>query len=234
MPNLKKHFEYRRRIRIAWVYFAGSIWKFFHRAPLISLIGMDGTGKSTAINNLEKIFVQAGIKYSTIYTGRGRDNILPIQFFGKPYKKLEKKAEKKKKQAKHSVLKQIIYTLASPVFALDLFIRYFIRIWPKRLAKQVVITDRYSSDILLMANVPIFIKKFLYSFIPNPNLSLYLWNKPSILIKRKPDHTLEELERQEKLFAEINKKLKPVKIKSEDIEQTTEEIADNVFKKILN
>jgi thymidylate kinase len=237
MPKLKKHFETKNLLKIWFgVYLRGAVWKLpylFKSSPLISFIGMDGAGKTTHTNRLKEILDNNKISYSVVYTGRGRNNILPIQFFGKPYKKIEEKAKKKNKKIKKSFNKKLIYTLAAPIFALDLWLRYFIRIWPKRKTKKIVITDRYLTDILLMANVPMFFKKFLYFFLPKPTKTIYLWNKAEILHKRKPDHSLEDLKRQEMLFSELNKKIKPLAIKSEKKEKTAEEVAEAVFAQIF-
>lgn len=231
IPELKRKFEFKRILKISYIYLYGMFWKIprlIKNAPLISLTGMDGAGKTTAVNALKKIFEKNRVKYSIVYTGRGRENILPIQFFGQKYKKSEKKERRLKE---FSLKKRIVYTLAAPVFAFDLFLRYLTRILPKRKTKEVVVTDRYSSDILLMANVPMFIKKILYFFLPKPTLTIYLYNRPEVLHKRKPDHPLDDLKRQEKLFEEINKKIRPVKIKSENVKETVEKVSKIIFEK---
>jgi len=234
--KIRKYFEKKKMFKIWNVYLKGALWKLprlFKKAPLISLIGMDGVGKTTATRNLKKIFEENNIDYSIIYTGRGRENILPVQFFGKRYKRIEERIEKKRRTRKTPIWKNIIYTLSSPIFALDQLIRYIARIWPKRKTKRVVITDRYSTDILLMANVPMCFKIILHSFFPKPTQTIYLWNKPSILHKRKLDHPLEDLERQKKIFSDINKTIKPIAIKTENIKQTTEDIAEIIFNQIF-
>jgi len=186
---------------------------------------MDGAGKSTTTNALQEMFKKSLVKSSLIYTGRGRANILPIQAVGRSYKKVEARAKIFKP------IKKIIYTCAAPVFALDLFIRYWLVIWPKRKTKHLVMTDRYSSDMLLMVNVPDFMRKLLYFFLPKPTFTIYLWNKPEVLNKRK-QHPLKDLQRQEKLFAKINRKIKPVKIKSQKPDQTLAEAAKTIFKRL--
>ncbi|MBN2421503.1 hypothetical protein JXB27_04455 [Candidatus Woesearchaeota archaeon] len=244
MPNLKRRFENRRIFKIAKVLLCGSVWKIhrlFKLAPLVSLIGMDGTGKTTTVSYLKEAMDKNRIKYLVYYAGRGRNNILPIQFFGKVYKKAEEKHESSKVQSNHtknktkktSLLKKTAYTIAAPVFAFDLFMRYWFKIFPARLKNQVVITDRYASDILLMANVPRWLKNFLYLFLPKPTSTIYLWNKPEVLHARKTAHPLDDLQRQEKIFAEIKNKVKYVTIKSEGIDKTTKEVAEKVFSSIF-
>ncbi len=232
MPELKNRFESRRLFKIVKVYICGVLWKIpylFKNAPLISLIGMDGAGKTTMAEQLKKIFEKNNIRHAVVYTGRGRYNILPIQLFGKPYKKLEGTFEKKMPR-KVSSWKKIIYSIAAPVFALDLFLRYFFIILPKRKTKRIVVTDRYSTDILLMANVPMPLKKFLYSFFPKPTMTVYLWNTPEILHKRKPDHPLEDLKRQEEIYSMILPLLHPLKVKSIELNKTQDTILKELSK----
>lgn len=256
MPSLKRGFEFRNSLKIALVFVGGAVWKIpyiFKSAPLVSLIGMDGTGKTTTTEVLRELFEKNKIKYSMLYTGRGRNNILPIQFFGKIYRKAESSKKSSKissenskreansrksdsnaeNQKQSSFIKKAIYTLAAPVFAFDLLLRYWFKIWSARMKKQIVVTDRYCTDILLMANVPMFFKKMLYSLFPKPSLTIYLWNKPEVLHSRKTAHPLDDLKRQEKIFADINKKVKPLAIKSEGIEKTTKQVAEAVFSEIF-
>jgi thymidylate kinase len=224
----KIHLLKSKIIKYAWM-----AKRFFMNAPLVSFIGMDGTGKTTQTNLLKQRLDNSLITNAVIYTGRGRNNILPIQFFGQKYEKIEKKRQNNKNQDKKdqtSLKKKIIYTLAAPVFAFDLFLRYWVVIWPTRKIKQIVITDRYSTDILLMANVPMLFKKIMYPFFPKPSLTVYLYNDPKILCRRKKGHPLEDLYRQKRIFSKINKKIKPWKIKSEEIDKIVEKIS----RKILN
>ena len=117
---------------------------FLKNSPMISIIGPDGSGKSTMTQTLYEVLKNSGWKVDLIYAGRGKKNIIPIKKVGNIYKKKEKK-EKVKKSTK-----RILYTLSAPIYTRDLLIRYYTQIVPKRKQKHIVITDRYCSDILLM------------------------------------------------------------------------------------
>lgn len=216
-------------IKLIW-----GIWRLTQNAPLVSFIGMDGTGKTTMTNLLKKKLDRSLITNELVYTGRGKNNILPIQFFAKPFVNKTDKVETISKKNKLSIhenthlFTKIMRTLSAPLFALDLFLRYWIVIWPKRKTKQIVLTDRYSTDILLMKNVPALVKKILYLFFLKPTLIIYLYNHPNILHKRKPDHPIQDLYRQQKIFAQINKQIKPIKIKSDVLEKTLNKICETI------
>ena len=232
-----------QRLFIAlYVRMCSAIWHGLRRlrsAPLISFIGMDGTGKTTATNALISLLQKNNIRSALIYTGRGRKNILPIQFFGKRYKRMEEKIDNQQKEvsddpfATVSWKRSLMYTFAAPVFACDLLLRYFMHIFPKRHADIVVITDRYSSDLLVMKHVPEWFRMFLYTFFPRPTQVIYLYNKPSVLYQRKPNHPHGDLERQQLVFHCILPIIHPHKIKSITKKRTAQAVAEICFKTIL-
>jgi len=219
------------------------IWKFsnlFKKSPMITFMGMDGAGKTTTTNEMIKILNKNHLKSALIYTGRGKNNLLPIQYFGRKFKKIEMKKDNSKlnnpneyKIKKPSTKKKIIYSLAAPIFALDLIIRYYVQIWSKRKTKEIVLTDRYSTDLLLMKNVPEWEKRFLYAISPKPSKVIYLYNDIEVLHKRKPNHPFDDLQRQEKLFKKINSKLEPIKIKNEDLGETKKIVSEIIFEQLL-
>ncbi|MBU0667074.1 MAG: hypothetical protein ABIC91_08985 [Nanoarchaeota archaeon] len=219
------------RVFLKWIVFQNKHW--FLRAPLISVIGMDGSGKTTTTKNIMQIFKDNDLSAKLIYTGRGSHNILPISFFGRPYKKLEKKVESKKKN-KNTLLKKVIYSASAPIFALDLFLRYIFRVMPARKKYSVVITDRYAFDLLLMDNVPLTLRKILYCLFPKPTLIIYLYNDLNVLHKRRPTHPILDLERQKKLFDGFQKTLNFVCVKTEDKQRTSENVSEIIFNYLLD
>ncbi len=235
----KKQFELKKALKIARVYVFGAVWKLFNInfAPVVSLTGMDGAGKTTNLENIARVLGKNKIKYKVMLSGRGKANVLPIQFFGKIYRKVSKEKLKSEidrkemltKKESPNIFKKIIYTVAAPVFAFDLFIRYWLGVFPKRFFNEVIITDRYSTDMLLMEHVPMFFKKFLYSLLPKPTKTIYLYNSPEVLFKRKRDQPFYDLVRQEKLFNEMNRKINPTKIKSEAIGETKKKVLEAAF-----
>lgn len=224
--------------------FTSLAWRWFRQrknpfrlAPLISIVGPDGAGKSTLVSCLADGLQKSGRKISLVYTGRGRGHFLPITRLGKAYKRKEKKDEEKKranlvgefsgknrereKEEKGKEGKEreengaggkgkrkLLYTLAAPVFTLDLLLRYWLRIFPQRLGKRIVITDRYCSDIILMENVPFAFKRFLLGFFPQPTVSVFLYNSPAVLHQRRPAESLAELERQLGIFGKFRYSLR--------------------------
>lgn len=237
-PEIKKSLVKRNLFPIAKMFLLSSLWKvsrLIKPSPLVCFIGMDGSGKSTVTKNLSQILEDNKISYSLVYTGRGRNHILPIKYFGKKYRKHENKKVEKDKVSKKSLKKKIIYSLAAPVFMLDLYLRYLKYIFPKRRTNEIVVVDRYATDILLMDNVNESFKKILYSLFPRSNLVVYLYNDPKVLYSRKPEHPRGDLERQEKLFSQIIPTLGNVKkIKSVSENQTLEESSQLIFDKLLN
>jgi len=200
------------------------------KGKLVSFIGMDGAGKSTIVRAIHKTLENKGFKVSSVYIGRGRANLLPIQFFGKLYRKAGGIESNVAVKGKTFEKISIMHTLAAPIFAADLLLRYFFVIVPKLIINDFVITDRYSTDILLMNKVPMKLKKFLYYFFPKPNKIIYIYNTLSILHKRKPEHPLEDLKRQEKLFAKIFSFVKVHKIKNDKLNNSISQIINLIEK----
>lgn len=214
------------------VYILGGFWKFLwysKNKPLISFIGMDGSGKTTITNRIIEILKKNNLKVSRVYTGRGRNNVLPIQLFGSLYRKAGGKPNLKIRKNDKKI--SILQTIAAPIFALDLLLRYVFQIIPLRKKNHFTITDRYSTDILLINKVPKILKNFLFVFFPKPTLIFYLHNKPEILTKRKK-HPIEDLYRQEKIFLKITEKVKSINIKSENLTIMENEIVKKIIETI--
>ena len=247
IPRIQENFKYgklSRRMQLLksnlhkYLWFA---WRLTKNAPLVSFIGMDGTGKTTMTNLLKEKLDRSLITNELIYTGRGRNNILPIQFFAKPFvsktvnigNQNEHKTDKQNKSEKTGIIQKILCTLSAPIFAFDLLLRYWLVILPKRKTKQIVLTDRYSTDILLMKDVPMILKRIMFAFFPRPTITIYLYNTPKTLHKRKPDHPLGDLYRQQKIFVKINRMIQPKKIKSDRIDWTSGLITEVVSNTLI-
>lgn len=198
--------------------------------PLISIIGPDGSGKSTATKEVLNYLNKFGYKTSLIYTGRGRDHILPISNIGYKYKKREIKKETQEKPKKITFKKKLLYTMSAPVFTLDLALRYLLRILPKRRSEHIVITDRYCSDITLMKNVPFWYKRILLSIFPKPTINIFLYNTAEVLHERRLEESVDELNRQLEIF---NKFKYSLRVKTEDKERDTNKIISFVVREML-
>ena len=79
-----------------------------------------------------------------------------------------------------------------------------------------------------MNKVPSWLKSFLYLFFPKPDETFYLYNTITILHKRKSDHPVEDLKRQEKIFAKLVKKVNATKVKNDKLNKTVGKIFDNI------
>ncbi|MEK6950823.1 MAG: hypothetical protein AABX13_03830 [Nanoarchaeota archaeon] len=209
------------------------LWWQDHLDPylLISVIGPDGAGKSTAADSLYSCLREYRRKVALVYFGRGRGNVLPITRLGRRYKHHEKQRDRRWDQRHHPSRwgRTMLYTLAASIFTLDQLLRYWFSVMPKRRSKTIVVTDRYCSDLLLMKHVPLALKKALLTLFPKPTLTFYLYQDPAILHQRRPQEPVEELQRQLSLFAELKRDLHLVKIKTRDIEKDGELVITTVL-----
>src|SRR3989344_160113 len=182
---------------------------------LISFIGIDGAGKTSLVNLLKKEIEKKNYSVQIVYAGRGRSNVLPIQILGKIYRKSGGSESNVPINGRKFEKLSVIHTLAAPIFAFDMFLRYLFIILPAKFKNDFVLTDRYSTDLLLVNKVPDWLKRFLYSFFPKPNELFYIYNTIKILHKRKPDHSIEDLKRQEKIFKQLLSEINATKIKND-------------------
>src|SRR3989344_4437228 len=141
---------------------------------------------------------------------------------GRRYKSKEKQKDKVRKPSLWK--RKFLYTSMMPLFALDLWLRYWFRIFPQLLQGRVVVTDRYCTDLMLMQHVPVWLKKGALWLFPKPALTFYLYNNSDVLHARREEESAAELERQLKLFAILEKSIKPIKIKTENLSKNKEEV----------
>lgn len=221
----------RNAFTFSKLFFRWLKWKkFFRPYPLISFIGPDGSGKSSMTESLKDYLIRKNRRASIVYTGRGQKHVLPISTVGRIYKGKERKKDRVQKPSQKKIaFRRVLYFGMAPVFSFDLMLRYLLKILPKRRTRQIVITDRYFSDILLMDNVPFFFKKFLFSFFPKPNLTFYLYNSPEELHARRPEESIEGLKRQMYFFDKVNKRLNSMQIKTSDKSKDFERVASIVM-----
>ena len=205
IKKLVLQFTAKHPITFTKLFFRWIAWKKpFTPKPLISIVGPDGAGKSTLVQSLQHYIESNGRKVATVYTGRGRGHILPITTVGRTYKTLEKQSGQENTKSRG---KTILYTIVAPIFTADLWLRYMLRILPKRFT-NIVITDRYCTDIMLMKHVPFIMKKALLHLFPKPTISIYLYNTPETLHQRRPKEPIEELKRQMDIFEQFRYSLK--------------------------
>ena len=79
-----------------------------------------------------------------------------------------------------------------------------------------------------MQNVPRFLRRFLYVFLPKADKYIYLHSSLQTLQKRKK-HNLEDLKRQEKEFKWVNNVLNSVQLENKDLDKTVEAVLNKVF-----
>lgn len=93
-------------------------------------------------------------------------------------------------------------------YSLDYVIGYYLKILPMKVKTTAVIMDRYYYDILVDPvrygfNLPQWLLKLPLRFIPKPDLTIYLDNKPEELYQRKQELPLPELKRQVEAWREF-------------------------------
>ncbi len=199
-------------------------------APLISILGPDGAGKSTLVQALYHHLIQRGKMVSIVYTGRGKSHLLPITRLGKAYKRIEKKQDAGLRK-RTSLPRKFLYTLSAPLFTLDLLLRYSFHIFPKRRLHRIVITDRYSFDLMLMKHVPFSFRRFLVSFFPKPTITIFLYNDVDELLKRRPLENKENIEHQLQIYHTFTYSLKLKTSSLEDVHRTVIEYVDTYLLK---
>ena len=164
----------------------------------IAFLGTDGSGKSTIIEEITPTLKQAFHK--AVYYEHMRPNKFPsiAGLFGR---KEEFSAPVTNPHGSSSsgffgsLLRWLYYTL-------DYTFGFYLKVWPKKAIRSCVwIFDRYYYDFLIdpkrgRIKLPKWILKVGQFIIPEPDIILCLGTDAASIHKRKPELTLQEVERQ--------------------------------------
>ncbi|MFK7947316.1 MAG: hypothetical protein AB8G11_07000 [Saprospiraceae bacterium] len=203
---------------------------------VITFSGVDGAGKTTIMDNTERLLKE---KYKAkIIRLRHRPQILPIL---SSYKYGKAEAEKRaaetmprtgnNKSGIGSLIRFIYYYLD---YLLGQFVIYF----KYTMRGYTILYDRYYFDFIVdfrrsNININPAIPKFLFNFVFKPDINVFLYASPEVILKRKqelPSGEIVTLTKNYKaLFAELDKKsskAKYIAIENIVLEETMATIED--------
>lgn len=176
--------------------------RFFTRKPgyVIAILGTDGSGKSTIINNITPI-LNEGFHNGIIYNHL-RPNAIPDLgiILGKKEKKENVKVVSNPHAEKQSGL--IISLIRWGYYMIDYTFGYMKTVYPTiHLKSKIFIFDRYYYDYYIdqkrsKTNLPKWIISLGELFLPKPDLILCLGGTPEKIYKRKPETSIEEVTKQ--------------------------------------
>ncbi|MDQ7786905.1 MAG: hypothetical protein RDU01_04805 [Thermodesulfovibrionales bacterium] len=176
--------------------------RLFATRYFLSIIGPDGTGKTTIINALTDLFVDVfKTKHSNICVFHFRPLLLPnlkkLFSLGR-HKGIEEDFTKPHRAKPSGVILSIFRLL---YYFIDYTIGYLIKVKPLFARNKIVIFDRYYYDFIVdparaRIKLPKIIPITLMKLLPMPAIVIFLDNKAEIIYKRKQELPIEEISRQ--------------------------------------
>lgn len=217
----------------------GRFKKIFFPAPHVVVLGTDGSGKSTTVKELQKIFENS--KFKLYYEYGGRYSFVCLRFMNIFIKRMiDKKIHESYNKSEKSELSEkdnneVIINYKSKLIGLGspfvYYIEYLLRtlcLYPKRLKYSMVLSDRWFYDLITSPNASNKIVSFLIKLFPKPSLLIYLYNDVDVLRKRRPEHPKEDLERQLSRFEKIED-IFDLRIKAENKEKVINEVIGKII-----
>jgi len=209
-----------------------------NRGTHFAFLGVDGAGKSTTIEAVEKRLKEIkGIKHHIVYMGPWGQTKSGFYKLAKKYKLVLPADEDLSTRNPILLIKRLtkgwLYYLLT---YLELWYRYLKYIRPVLMKGQVVLSDRYVYDLRhIYKKRPV--RKFKFSrylicrMFPRPDSVIYLYNDPHAIIERKPQLNAEEISAFHQFYKKALERVPALHIKT-DI--STHEIASQITNKIVS
>lgn len=171
----------------------------YHRGLLVALSGTDGVGKSTTISSLRAQLDSQQMRNSTIYLGRGRDNLPGIESLRNLVGKKLRKNGAATDVYKYSSLTKAV----SWYYAVEYFLRTLRPYIDAKLLGKIVLCDRYIYDIRLIPGHSKAAVWFARTVCPKPDINVCLLAPAEVVRARKAERSVQVIEDQQNVFRSI-------------------------------
>ena len=220
--------------RSKFIGIGNKVSRFFNNPGFtIAFLGTDGSGKSTIIENIKPTLFDAFHK--AVFYEHMRPNRFPsiAKLLGR-----KESFDGPVTNPHDSELSSFFGSLFRlSYYMIDYTIGFYLKVWPKKAIRSCVwLFDRYYYDYLIdpkraRIKLPQWILKIGQFLIPEPDLILCLGTDAQVIHKRKPELTLEEVERQVAALKEFSNSYKrAVWIDTgNDIETSTNEAMEAII-----
>ncbi|MFW5890645.1 MAG: hypothetical protein ACOCUI_00325 [bacterium] len=192
----------------------------------IAFIGIDGAGKTTIINEIEKILKKQGIKCKRRYMGLGREyDLRIIEKLIQIYRRLKRGKSDKRKSADlpgHNYRQRGFFWVA--VQYLELWARHIKSRFNK---SEVTLFDRYFYDGLILTNRRSF--NFFRFITPKPTKAFLLYSKPKVIRSRKKEARIKDIK---EFYMRFNRLKSKFDIEIIDNNKNLKEVVKEIVKKI--
>lgn len=193
------------------------LYRIIKPAPVIAIVGCNGTGKSTMVRMLAEKMEKENLHVATIYSGRIRFQMIPINkilHFFKP-DRIEKKTTYGEPAREVRIFHSPLLNAVAPlVYYVEYVLRMF-RLYPKRIFYDVVLMDRSFIDLFASPNLNKRICALLFHLMPQPK-HILLTNDVDTIAKRRPEFLHRHITQQLDAYAKLPYYMLRVKTDSYD------------------
>lgn len=199
---------------------------------IITFSGLDGSGKTTYLNESMKYFKKKGYKTRYIHLIKSSlTNILNKKIINKISKKTSKRIDNFEDKDKF-YFKYIVY-IKTLTILLDIFIFLVRRLFYSR--STLVFMDRYFYDALIQVDYltkPNKFTKFMFNIIPKANIMFLIDANPKIAYRRKPEFNIDYFNKKKKYYDKLKNIKGMTVIKDNKLSLNKSRIINIIYKEI--